>query len=313
MAAHLHIQTPMFIRRPKAPLEKPAFYLKMEALQPSGSFKLRGIGHACRIYLREKGAKRLWSSSGGNAGVAVAYSGKELNVPVSVVVPTTTSQRARNLIESYGADLIVHGNSWNDAHEYALSQKGPDEAYVHPFDDPLLWEGYDGMMTEVLDAVREPDAIVVAVGGGGLLGGILRSVNRFRLDVPIYAVETTGTASFSKACQAGKPVMLDSITGVATSLGAKQVSQRVYEESLEHDVRSVMVSDEQAVNACYQFLDDYRVLVEPACGAALSLMYQHESKQSELLDKHKRVMIVVCGGVGITLDLLNKYKNALKG
>ena len=103
-------------------------------MQPPGSFKIRGVGHACLTYYR-RGARRFISSSGGNAGIAVAYAGRCLSLPVTVVVPETTSRRAQELLRMEGADLIVKGASWQEANTYAQSMVGPTDAFLHPFDD----------------------------------------------------------------------------------------------------------------------------------------------------------------------------------
>jgi hypothetical protein len=108
----------------------------MEAFQPSGSFKSRGMGAACRA-AHERGVRRVVCSSGGNAGLAVAYAGRLLGMDVTIVVPERTSERARKLIRREGAELIVHGDSWDDAHEYARRQI--PAAPIHPFDDPEVW------------------------------------------------------------------------------------------------------------------------------------------------------------------------------
>ncbi len=106
----LHIETNLVESRPLSASASCAIWLKLDALQPSGSFKLRGIGHACERY-RDQGARRFVSSSGGNAGLAVAYAGRRLGVPVTVVVPETTSEMAQDLLRLENAEVIVHGVS----------------------------------------------------------------------------------------------------------------------------------------------------------------------------------------------------------
>lgn len=106
----LHIETPLIESSVLSRLTRKSVWLKLDALQPSGSFKIRGIGHACEVYAA-KGARRFVSSSGGNAGLAVAFAGQELGIPVTVVVPETTTQRAKELLRSENAEVIVHGAS----------------------------------------------------------------------------------------------------------------------------------------------------------------------------------------------------------
>ncbi|MGE7990512.1 pyridoxal-phosphate dependent enzyme [Pseudomonas sp. NPDC089554] len=287
----LHINTPLIESPALSAAAHCTVHLKLDALQPCGSFKLRGVGHACEVH-RAKGAQRFVSSSGGNAGLAVAYAGRKLGVPVVVVVPQTTTARAKELLEMDGAQVIVHGGSWQEANELAQTLVGPDDAFIHPFNDPLLWTGHATMIDEVASTGYKPDAVVLSVGGGGLLSGVVEGLQRNGWqDVPVIAVETQGAASFHAAIVAGKPVALEAITSVATSLGAKQVCDQAFAYAQTHPIESLVVSDQQALQACERFLHDQRILVEPACGAALAVAYQGEA-----LSRYKDVLMVVCGG-----------------
>ncbi len=299
----LSIKTPLLESLPLGQLNNTRVWLKMEAMQPSGSFKIRGIGHACAKYYA-RGARRFISSSGGNAGLAVAYAGRKLGVPVVVVVPETTSSRARHLLALEGAEVKVHGKSWVDANELALSLLSGEDAFIHPFDDPLLWEGHASMIDEVVAEGLSPDAVVLSVGGGSMLCGVDEGLRRNGLDqVPIFAVETEGMSSFRAAVNAGKPVLLPEVTGVATSLGARQVCQRAYELTRDREVISLTVSDRQAVDACLAFLDDHRTLVEPACGASLAVLYGQKLPIGEL----KNILVIVCGGSTATTASLQGF------
>lgn len=300
----LHIETPLVASRPLSLASGREVWLKLDALQPPGSFKMRGIGHACETY-RARGARRFVSSSGGNAGLAVAYAGRALGVPVTVVVPETTTRRAIELLRREAAEVIVHGASWQEANERAQSLLGEDDAFIHPFDDPLLWEGHASMIDEVARTGVKPDAVVLSVGGGGLLCGVLEGLHRNGwAGVPVIAVETEGAASFHAAVQAGRPVELQAITSVATSLGAKRVCDRAMQWTREHAIDSVLVSDASALEACERFLDDHRMLVEPACGASLALAYEN----LPALDAFGNVMVVVCGGVTASIDQIRAWR-----
>jgi L-serine/L-threonine ammonia-lyase len=294
----LHIQTPLFASRAMATDRN--VWLKLEALQPSGSFKIRGIGLACEDAAKH-GAKRFISSSGGNAGIAVAYAGRHLGVSVVVVIPETASERAKALIRQEGAEVIVHGPSWQDANAHAQSLVSTVDAFVHPFDDPRLWRGYSSMIDEVAEADVTPDAVVLSVGGGGLLCGVIEGMHRHGWSpVPVIAVETEGTHSYAQSMRAGRLVQLPAISSIATSLGARQVSERAFAWSTQHPVRSVVVPDSAAVIACRRFLDDHRLLLEPACGAALSVVYDRHV----VLENYRNVLVIVCGGATTTLDQL---------
>lgn len=299
----LHIETPLMESRPLSVLSGQSVWLKLEALQVPGSFKIRGIGHACTVY-RQRGAQRFVSSSGGNAGLAVAYAGRCLGLPVTVVVPETTTARAKELLALEGADVIVHGSSWQEANQHAQTLLGASDAFLHPFDDPLLWEGHATMIDEVARASGKPDAVVLSVGGGGLLSGVVAGLQRNGWhDVPVLAVETEGAASFQAAVQAGHPVALERISSIATSLGAKQVCEQARHCAQTHPVHNLVIPDRSALAACERFLTDHRILVEPACGAALAAVYE----QATALAACRKVLVIVCGGATATIDQIRTW------
>jgi len=298
----LHIQTPLLESRPLSLAAGRSVWLKIDALQPCGSFKLRGVGHACEVH-HARGARHFVSSSGGNAGLAVAYAGRKLGVPVTVVVPETTTERAKELLRLEDAKVVVHGSSWQEANELALTLVGAGDAFIHPFDDPLLWAGHASLVDEVAAGGLKPDAVVLSVGGGGLLSGVVEGLQRNGWgDVPVLAVETTGAASLHAAMQAGHTVELPGIASVASSLGAKRVAEQALACTRQHPVQSHLVTDRAALEACERFLLDHRVLVEPACGAALALAYS-----AEALAGYQHVLVVVCGGATATLEQIQAW------
>ena len=305
----LHVETPLVESAQLSAASERRVWIKLESAQPTGSFKLRGIGHACEVRYAE-GARRFVSSSGGNAGLAAAHAGRQLGVPVTVVVPRTTTERARALLAAEDAEVIVHGESWQEANELALSLLGPDAAFLHPFDDPLAWQGHATLVDEVAAAGLRPDAVVLSVGGGGLLCGVAIGMRRHGWDeVPIIAVETEGAASYRAALEAGGPVEIAKIASVATSLGARRVCEPAWRWSLERPVVSAVVSDLQALDACERFLSDHGPLVEPACGASLALAYGGDPA----LEPYRNVLIVACGGVTATIESIREWTVAARG
>ena len=304
---HLHIKTPLLESTPLSQISGAKVWLKMEAMQPSGSFKLRGIGRACTYYV-SKGVQKLISSSGGNAGIAVAYCGRKLGVPVTVVVPESTPERAIDTIRNEQAEVVVTGESWQEAHDHAQSLCGANCELIHPFDDPLLWEGHATLIDEVVESGLRPDVVVLSVGGGGLLCGMVEGLHKHEMaDIPVLAVETQGAASLAGSLAAGSHVELERITTVATSLGAKKVAARAWEWCSRHEIISHCVTDLEAVESCLKFVADHRIIVEPACGAALAPVY---AQHPHLTDK-KQILLVVCGGVGVSFEQLTQWKNEL--
>jgi len=303
----LHIETPLFESRALTISAGRTVWMKVESMQPPGSFKIRGIGYACQEYAR-RGARRFISSSGGNAGIAVAYAGRHLSVPVIVVVPETTTERAKHLIRQEGAEVKVHGASWREANTLAMSMVTNTDAFLHPFDDPLIWHGHSSLVDEVVQSGVKPDAVVLSVGGGGLMSGILEGMHRHGWnDVPVIAVETDGADSLAQSVQAGHPIELPSIRSIATSLGATRVCDQAFGWSQKHPLHNVVVSDRAAVTACLRFIDDQRMVVEPACGASLAAVYD----RAPALEEYNSVLVIVCGGVTATLAQLQEWSNRL--
>lgn len=299
----MFIETPLLESRALSERLGKSIWLKMEAMQPTGSFKARGISHACAVY-KERGAERFVSSSGGNAGLAVAYAGRKLGVPVLVVVPETTSERAKHLIGMESAEVVVHGKSWDEANRFALASCTSADAFLHPFDDPLLWEGHATMIDEVARAGLTPDAVVLSVGGGGLLCGAVEGLRRNGWeDVPLIAVETEGADSYARSLAAGECVELEAITSIATSLGARRVCAESLLLAQKRPITSVVVSDRQAVAGCIELLNEHRVVVEPACGASVAAL----DSGVEPLRAARNILLIVCGGIGTNVDQLKRW------
>ncbi len=300
----LHIATPLLRHDALSAALGKQVTLKMENLQPSGSFKLRGIGAMCQR-AAEQGATHFVCPSGGNAGFAATVAGVALGVRTTILVPETTHESVRQKIRALGAELIVHGGVWDETNQQALRlAEAPGAVYVPPFDHADIWDGNATLIDEAA-AQGEFDAVICSVGGGGLLCGVLEGLHRNGLaQVPVLAVETRGAASLHAAMQAGELVTLPAIMSIATTLGAKRVAQQAFDWTRRHDVRSIVVSDAQAVAACLRFADDMRTLVEPACGAALAVAYENLPE----LQEFTRPLIVVCGGIGVDLAKLEAWK-----
>jgi len=300
----LWIETPLVPSEPLTRCAGVPVWLKLEAVQPAGSFKQRGMGMAC-LKAKERGARRLVSSSGGNAGLAVAWAARRLELPVTVVVPRRSSGSMRERIAAEGATVVVWGEAWDEAHAHAVELSTADDVtLIHPFDHEDVWAGNATLVAELARQLEEPPAqLVASVGGGGLMCGLVDGVRTQRWSTRLWGVETEGTASYAAAVRADGPARLDRIEGVALTLGARQVCEGLRRRS--DAVRSHVVSDREAVQALVRFADDHRLLVEPACGAALAPVYQG------LVGGEGPVVVVVCGGASATLEALSGWCDAV--
>ena len=288
-------------------------FFKMDCAQPPGSFKLRGIGATVKEAV-EQGADGVVSSSGGNAGLATAHAALALGIKCTVVLPTTTPDAVRRKLEDeYGAEVIVEGAVWDEANERAKALASEyRRPLVHPFEGETTWKGHSTLVQEVDEQLADlglsMDAIVCCVGGGGLLAGVLRGVGD-RDDCAIVAAETHGADSFSQSMEAGEPATIP-ITSIAKSLGAGTPSPTVLKDALASKrVHPHVVSDSDAVRACLDFADERRVLVEPACGAALACVYGDDVPA--VLRDRRCVVVEVCGGAVINMEQMNAWAREL--
>jgi L-serine/L-threonine ammonia-lyase len=229
-------------------------------------------------------------------------------------------------------EVIQEGESWAEANKHLIEvvlpkarSAGAHPVYVPPFDSPDIWDGNATIVSEVNEQLQEidrsypsltgaatssshgADAIICSVGGGGLFCGIAQGVEAQRgSKTQIIAVETEGADSLSQSLRKGQPVTLDGITSIATSLGARRVCDQAFQYAQNTErVSSIVLTDAQAVQGCKRFADEERILVEPACGVCLAVCYNGMLK--ELLHNFSpsaRVVIVLCGGSNISLDIL---------
>eukprot|EP01134_Creolimax_fragrantissima_P001762 CFRG1762T1 len=311
----LHVHTPLIRSSNLSTQCKRDVYLKLDNVQPGGSFKLRGIGRLIQV-AKAQGYTRVVCSSGGNAGMAASFAGNALSMHVSIFVPKTTPIYMRERLRDEGAEVTVYGNVWAECDKAArrLVEESTTAVYISPFDDPDIWEGHATMIKEIAQDLPEgvvPCAVVLSVGGGGLFNGVARGLDLVKwTNVPIIAVETEGAASFNGMVKADELVTLPAITSIAKSLGASRVSQ----QSLNivrsgRPVKSIVVSDKEAVLAASNFASDHRMLVEPACGAALAITYNQARYDEALADNSSNgpLIVIVCGGNMVTPAILREW------
>ncbi|XP_065760888.1 serine dehydratase-like isoform X1 [Muntiacus reevesi] len=320
-----HIVTPLLESWALSQVAGMPVFLKYENVQPTGSFKIRGIGHLCQE-VAKKGCRHLVCSSapsstasaGGNAGIAAAYAARKLGIPATIVLPEGTSVNVVKRLQGERAEVQLTGKNWDEANLRAQElAKNDGWVNIPPFDHPLIWEGHISLVRELKAALgAPPGALVLAVGGGGLLAGVSAGLAEVGWQhVPIIAMETQGAHCFNAAVKAGRLVTLPSITSLAKCLGARTVAARALECTKEFRIFSEVVEDAEAVSAVQRFLDDERTLVEPACGAALAAIYSgllgRLQAEGHLCPSPASVVVIVCGGNSIDSRELQALKAQL--
>ena len=322
----LTVRTPLVcfpsVSSPLSPAYPHTVLLKLENLQNSSSYKVRGIGNMC-IKRCQEGVKHFVCSSGGNAGLAGVFVANRLNIPITVYLPSSTPSYVIDRLKAQGATVVVKGEVWSVADESAQEAcKQEGFGYIPPYEHPYIWEGHASMVHEIhqeLSARGEkeaPDLMVVAVGGGGLLNGVVQGLREVGWEsTKVLGMETIGADCLNQSFKSGHSVSLTEITSIAKTLGAKCPSPTALQHVLEGRVISSTVTDASAVDACLKFADEYRMLVEPSCGAALSAVYDQSIVSSmqatgTLPDRKLRIIVIVCGGSVINLNQLQEWKVA---
>jgi threonine dehydratase len=263
--------------------------LKAELLQYTGSFKPRGAAN--RVLCAEVPSVGVAAASGGNHGQAVAWVARSLELPATVFVPASSSPVKQARIAAYGADLRIGGAAYDDAQAACDAFVVASGALlVHPYDQPEVVAGQGTVGLELTEQVPDIDTVLVAVGGGGLIGGIAA----WLADSPvrIVAVEPEGACCLAAARRAGRPVPVEVAGSAADSLGARQLGELAWEISRHAVERSITVSDEAIVAAQRALWAECRLAAEPGGATALAALLSGAYRPAT----DERVAVIICGG-----------------
>jgi threonine dehydratase len=271
-----------------------AITLKLELLQHAGSFKARGA--FTNLLTRDIPAAGVVAASGGNHGAGVAYAASQLGIPASIFVPTISSPAKVDRIRSYGAHLVVGGDRYDDA--LAASEEFAAQSAalkVHAFDqeETLLGQGTVGV--ELESQAPELDTVLVAVGGGGLIGGIAAW---YRGRVKVIGVEPEEAPTLARALDAGHPVDVP-VGGVAAdSLGARRIGERVFPIAQRYVDHALLVTDDEIRDAQRKLWSLLRIAAEPGGSTAFSALVSGRYRPQP----GERVGVVVSGGNTTAVD-----------
>jgi threonine dehydratase len=294
--------TPLLPARTISAMSGATVWLKAENLQRSGAYKLRGATYKLsRLSPRER-ERGVIAASAGNHAQGVAIAAATLGIPCTIVMPLAAPIAKVTATQSYGAQVMLSGETYNDAYERARELQAETGAtYIHAFDDPDIIAGQGTVGLEILADLPDVEAIVVGVGGGGLVSGIATAVKALKPDVRIVGVEARGASSMRAALDAGAIVTLPAIATVADGIATKSVGTHTYAitSALVDDV--VAVDDEQIIAAVLLLLERGKLLVEGAGAVGVAALLS-----GSLGLEGKRTVAVLSGG-NIDMHLIGRF------
>src|SRR5216683_3395714 len=231
-------------------------FCKLDNLQRTGSFKERGARNALAQLSADQKKRGVIAASAGNHAQALAYQGKLLGVPATVVMPKFAPLIKVNNCQKLGANVVLHGKDFGEAktraHEIA-EEKGL--AYIDGYDDPAIIAGQGTMGLEIIEQTPDLEAVIIPVGGAGLLAGVSLAMKTLRPDLKIIAVEAENVASFSAALEAGRPTKIALHPTLADGLAIPQVGANAFAIAREHVDQTIMVTEEQVAIAILRLVE----------------------------------------------------------
>jgi threonine dehydratase len=268
-------------------------FTKLDYEQRTGSFKERGARNALAQLPRDQQQRGVIAASAGNHAQALAYQGKLLGVPATVVMPKFAPLIKINNCQKLGATVVLHGKDFTEAKDKAHEiAKERGFAYIDGYDDPAIIAGQGTMGLEIVEQVPDFDAVVVPVGGGGLLAGVAVAVKTLRPNAKVIAVEADHVASFSAAQREGKPTRIELEPTLADGLAIAQVGDNAFATAAPLVDRTVIVTEEQIALSILRIVELEKGVVE---GSAATPLAACLSGQLDDLKGH-RVVLLLCGG-----------------
>ncbi len=271
---------------------------KLELLQRTGSFKVRGAAAKLLSLSEAERAAGVVAVSGGNHGIALAVMAAALDVKATVVMPRSAPVRAVEIAESAGASVRVTDDMDG---AFGLMRRLQEEGLtlVHPFDDPVVIAGQGTVGLELAEDAGDLTDVLVSIGGGGLIAGVAAALRASRPGVRVWGVETEGAQAMSGALAAGGPVPVE-LTSIVSTLSAPAVSRLTYTHVSEWVTEVLVVTDREAVRGSLELADHAKVWAEPAAGCLLPAA----RRVVERVGEGARLGLVVCGGNATTADMI---------
>jgi threonine dehydratase len=279
-----------------------SIYLKAENLQRSGAYKIRGATFKLSELRDEERLHGVIAASAGNHAQGVAIAAAALHIPCTIVMPTGAPLAKVTATQGYGATVALFGDTYNDAYEHACElSRQTGATYIEAFNDPDIIAGQGTIGLEILADLPDVEAIVVSIGGGGLISGIATAVKALKPSVRIIGVQASGAASMRAALNAGHLVTLPALNTIADGIATKVVGNLTLEIVQELVDEVVTVDDEEIIHAVLLLLERCKLLVEGAGAAGVAALL------SGRLDVAGRKTVALLSGGNIDMNLVGKF------
>ncbi|MBZ0185558.1 MAG: threonine/serine dehydratase [Candidatus Obscuribacterales bacterium] len=302
----LHLRsTPLVRSRFMSKLTGAEVYLKLECLQPTNSFKVRGAINALSQLDEASLSRGVVTASGGNHGLAIAYAGKILKAGATIFLPENTPAIKVEAIRDLGAEIVMTGAAWDEANKEAIEFTAAHEmTYIHPFDNQQVMAGQGTIVPEIIEQQINPDLIVASIGGGGLTSGIASATRHYLPKTKVKGVETVGADCMNQSIKANRLVELPSISSIADSLGAKRSAEKQFNIIKERVNQLALVEDRETVEDILSSLSHDKLLLEPAAACCLSALRLKRLS----FEPGSTIVVIACGG-NISLNQLLDWKD----
>jgi threonine dehydratase len=276
-------------------------FLKLDNQQRTGAFKERGALNKLLTLNNDERSRGVIAASAGNHAQGVAYHAGKHDIRARIFMPLPTPLTKVSSTRAYGAEVILDGTNYDEAYEKAIENGRTDRlTFIHAFDDDAVIAGQGSLGLEILQQHPDVEAVVVPIGGGGLIGGIACAVKETKPSVKVFGVQPARIASMKAAISQGKPVTLDSAKTIADGIAVRRAGDRTFPLVQKYVDEIVTVEEEEIANAILLLLEREKTLAEGAGAAAIAAVLNHK-----LPLKGKRVAVLVCGG-NIDVTLLSR-------
>ena len=240
-------------------------YIKPENMQVTGAYKIRGAYYKISTLSDEEKARGLVTASAGNHAQGVAYAAQAAGVSATIVMPTTTPLVKVNNTKDYGAKVVLHGETFDDAAELAAKLSEEEGlTYVHPFNDPAIATGQGTISYEIFQDLPDVDVILVPIGGGGLATGVSTLAKLLNPNVTVIGVEPSGAASMKASLEAGHVVSLDRVETIADGVAVKTPGDKIFPYVQQNLDGILTIEDRELVDAFLDMMEKHKMIVENA-------------------------------------------------